>query len=68
MTEKLKPCPFCGSTDIKFAVFDAEDEGSVLCMTCKKCGACGPIMDPMPNDGELEFQQATKAWNRRAGK
>ena len=65
MTQKLKPCPFCGSTDIKFAAFDAEDEGSVLCMMCNKCEACGPIIDPMPNNDYFEEQQAIAAWNRR---
>lgn len=61
---ELKPCPFCGSTDIKFAAFDAEDEGSVLCMMCKKCEACGPVVDPTPDEGDLEYQQAISALNK----
>ena len=63
---ELKKCPFCGSPDIKFAAFDAEDEGSVLCMMCKKCEACGPVVDPTPNDGDLEYRNAIDAWNKRS--
>lgn len=35
MTEKLKPCPFCGSLDIEFR--------SPSYATCSECGADGPI-------------------------
>lgn len=62
----LEKCPFCGSKDIKFAAFEAEDEGSVLCMMCKKCEACGPVVDPTPNQGDLEYQNAIDAWNKRS--
>lgn len=55
---KLKPCPFCGNTEIKLwhSPFGVGGE-------CKKCGA---------NSGhEVEFngetkQDAAEAWNRRA--
>lgn len=65
MSEELKPCPFCGSKDIKFAAFDAKDGGVVLCMMCIKCEACGPTVDPRPNEGEAEYNDAISAWNRR---
>lgn len=42
------------------------DEGSVLCMMCKKCEACGPVVDPTPNDGDLEYRNAIDAWNKRS--
>lgn len=65
MSEELKQCPFCGSKDIKFAAFDAADGGSVLCMMCKKCEALGPTVDPRPDEGEAEYNDAVSAWNRR---
>lgn len=65
MTE-LKPCPFCGSKDIKFSAFDAEDDSIIVCMMCRKCEACGPTVEPTPNDGDLEYKKAVRAWNRRA--
>lgn len=37
MTEKLKPCPFCGSTDLKHYVTEATDgymRGVVVCNGC----------------------------------
>lgn len=65
MTE-LKPCPFCGSKDIKFAVFDAEDGGTIACMMCKICEACGPTVDTRPDEGEAEYNDAVSAWNKRS--
>jgi hypothetical protein len=46
----LKPCPFCGSANIK-------NEGQ-WGMFCQSCGTCGP--DPKFGDGEPAF------WNTRA--
>ena len=66
MSEELKPCPFCGSKDIKFAVFDAKDGGAIACMMCKICEACGPTVDTRPTEGEAEYNDAISAWNRRS--
>lgn len=53
MSEKLKPCPFCGSNDVEIVEsFDG------LCVLCGNCEATS-------NDfGKIE--DAIKAWNRRA--
>ena len=56
MSEKLKPCPFCGSDDL-------EMEGSIMSsyyVRCRKCGAGGGVMFP---DNE---ENAVKMWNARA--
>lgn len=59
MSQKLKPCPFCGGT--KVTVASAKHElGRLLffCM-CMGCGSKGP--------SELTEIDAASEWNRRAG-
>jgi Lar family restriction alleviation protein len=54
MTEKLKPCPFCGSTSLYFPdkpVFD-------YFIHCDNCG-CN-------TDSFTNAESAIEAWNRRA--
>jgi Lar family restriction alleviation protein len=52
MTEKLLPCPFCGSAEIH-----APSAANKLCL-CAQCNAEGPIATNKPD--------AIAAWNRRA--
>lgn len=54
MTEKLKPCPFCGE-DEDLAVLPDSVYYSV---NCESCGTIGPA--------ELKPEYAVAAWNRRA--
>lgn len=59
MSDKLKPCPFCGSEDIK--IMDAGGFES----WCNRCKASGPLIgaDGLP----LVTEQAVyEAWNKRA--
>lgn len=49
MTEKLKPCPFCGSVDVSILMQSL--------ISCRQCEAEGP-----PSDTE---EEAIAAWNRR---
>ena len=52
MSEKLKPCPFCGSTDVHL-------RGRIaFCITCDNCGGKG--------GGYPTIAGALKYWNRRA--
>ncbi len=57
--EKIKPCPFCGSSDIHLA----EDEGLVIgdhtlhWCSCSDCGCEGPYRDCRLN--------AIAVWQRR---
>ena len=66
MTEKLKPCPFCGS---KLKVHDKEDprlsalwrtggNNNRFVISCYKCGAYSGYA--------LSAQEAIAMWNRRA--
>ena len=53
MTE-LKPCPFCGSTNVKIMT-----NGEGWWVECLKCGAMSGI-------GEYSDDEAIETWNRRA--
>ena len=53
MKTKLKPCPFCGNTNI---VFIGPDSGTKW-YYCSNCAVIGP-------EGESK-SQATRLWNKR---
>ena len=57
---KLKPCPFCGSTEIETYCQTADREGTPRGHFCADCGAYGP----------WEYSTNGKAnhelWNNRA--
>ncbi len=61
MSEKLKPCPFCGSANVDvFNSFgDPSTDENIMNVECINCGAEGGI-----GKGE---EKAAAAWNRRAG-
>jgi len=45
----LKPCPFCGGTNLYITCETEDREGTPAQITCEKCGAGGPchyIQDP----------------------
>ena len=52
MENKLKPCPFCGSTEIYLSL-------NTKLVVCKKCGCFGPL------EGISDAEEAIAAWNRR---
>lgn len=60
MAEKLKPCPYCGSTQVDFfASFgDIDTNQNYMNVECISCGAQGST-----KKGE---EQAIAAWNNRA--
>lgn len=57
MTEKLKPCPFCGSD--RTTIWNA---GGGQQAVCKDCRATGPVFTC-----EEAWHQAFTAWNIRSG-
>ena len=57
MTE-LKPCPFCGSTDVHILNHGTQGEHSI---TCKDCNVwVDHMFDAMSEEEAIEL------WNRRA--
>jgi Lar family restriction alleviation protein len=67
MTEELKPCPFCGGTEIKFAVRRREGTGmhhegdDIWGLNCTGCGASHPN-----RYNEYGRKLLIKEWNTRA--
>ena len=61
MTE-LKPCPFCGSEDIKLRHYKVNDYDwwYVACVKCRIA------IDPMLWDDCVSREEAIEIWNRRA--
>ena len=61
MTDKLKPCPFCGGKDISIKPYDPFDgmQGNLTVhrVWCRKCGA---------QVEQKEVLNAIEYWNRRA--
>jgi Lar family restriction alleviation protein len=55
-SNELKPCPFCGSADLRA---DPEDMLVTTWVTCNKCGSQGPYGDTPKG--------AIEAWNKRLG-
>lgn len=56
MSQKLKPCPFCGSDEIRRE--DFMSGGELITLRCLNCGAIGPIA--------YTPGAAFVKWNRRA--
>ena len=58
MTEKLKPCPFCGG-EAKL-----RNEGCCIFVKCKNCGAEAGLVHISAE--YCANEKAAEAWNRRA--
>ena len=56
--EELKPCPFCGSTNINL------DECTVR-VRCKECFASSPLISRFLKYAKDEREAAKMAWNTR---
>ena len=56
MSEKFKPCPFCGGTNIIIGL--ASDTGYSWCVTCSDCWS---------RTGPMSREKAITAWNSRHG-
>ena len=54
MSEELKPCPFCGATNI-----EPDYVNVPYGLECKSCGASGPP------DSQQDPDEAIAAWNQR---
>ena len=73
MTDKLKPCPFCGGTKLKLAKKTTKYKGHeayVASIRCNSCHARGGTVTnltiPYAVKEDVEAI-AIERWNRRAG-
>jgi len=55
--EKVKPCPFCASDDIRLDEETKKDHLSNFTYCCNNCGAVGP--------NDLSLVKAAEMWNLR---
>lgn len=75
MSNELKPCPFCGSTDIRYSEKTATLNWEChyrLSYYCNKCHCYGPrfLTPPKEYYGEITEEERAKAkelWNKRDG-
>lgn len=73
MTDKLKPCPFCGGGDIYIGERDIGGPREYSLVAYARCLECGAQVEGSGVDSDEEIrgflarQAAVAAWNRRAG-
>ncbi|MBQ7578130.1 MAG: Lar family restriction alleviation protein [Synergistaceae bacterium] len=58
MSEKLKPCPFCGCEAVLMTHYDTVYKEISHFVTCSYCGVCTKYY--------LSSEKAISAWNTRA--
>lgn len=59
---ELKPCPFCGSSDLETYY------GSIAFVRCKTCLASGPVMGLGQQFAEsIDRENSRTGWNKRTG-
>ena len=63
MNIELKPCPFCGSTDLVLGGFKGILEDRLF-VHCRTCVMSGPLGKQGKND-EDAAKKAIQVWNRR---
>lgn len=70
-SEKLEPCPFCGSPDVSMSFFATPDSGNEPAghfIECESCAASGEgvrIQGDAPDRAEYAKSKAITAWNTR---
>lgn len=67
--EELKPCPFCGSSDVGFHYTSGRGRGNHMgfMIKCKKCGGAGELFYSRSGSPVSEAEEsAAKSWNTRA--
>lgn len=58
----MKPCPFCGGSELDYQTQTPDREGVPTNVICQDCGACGPWVYEKAG----EVAQANEQWNIRS--
>ena len=58
---KPKPCPFCGSDQVRSQYYEMGSYNYI----CKKCCAKGPVFMAKSGDDAASIKGALTRWNRR---
>ena len=64
MTEPVKPCPFCGSTEW-VPSFHSDKPHTTVSVGCEDCDAEGPPVIIDDNNRTTSIEEARKRWNAR---
>lgn len=79
----MQPCPFCGSTNLKYMDLSSGNSYEGEAVVCKECWASGPVVyvhfNNLPVDVEQRalvlkarneecYNLAVEKWNNRKGK
>lgn len=62
-SERLNPCPFCGSSDVRIVDFLDGEGDRVFAVGCGGCGCNGTPHIPLMDDAR---PAAIASWNQRA--
>jgi len=60
----IKPCPWCGGTEVDRQTQNEDSEGTPVNAVCVTCGACSPWEYTNDPEGNLHL----KLWNERNDK
>lgn len=70
MPNELKPCPFCGSDNVKMSKGASwmmkKYRGNIRAVGCAECGVFGGVFNLLAMTEKEAEELAIKSWNRRA--
>ena len=72
MPNELKPCPFCGSEDVRIVTganiswLATKYRGNIRTVCCAKCGVNGGVFNTFSTTEEKAEKAAIESWERRA--
>ena len=65
MIEELRPCPFCGSTDLLWYYYDVDNLNNPF-DPCVVCNGCGLVIKFHGSERyKMTMDDIRKKWNRR---
>jgi len=68
LEKSLKPCPFCGSSNLIVEQENIRVDGQSYWVECQHCRTRGPEAQALPVDMDDGPTLAKTAWNERASR